>query len=463
MQAIALLFRRLYRWFCTALSLLAPILQAAVLLLLTLFGVSAAMADVLFLNRSYYVAYLLLFAALAGMLVFQSRYERRHIVLSQWKELKTGAIPSVWKDIRRLVRDRYFVSFFGVTLSLSLALSPFYIPLEAAVLGLQDSPIPAWRLTFNYLVHMGFPAEQMAVAPWLPTMGQHVLLIVLPNVLIVTATFLLMRRYCYRTLRDNEPILLEQEKTTSLPVRIVSTVGWLCVPLFGLPVLGVAAAVTVSLLSVLYAYAPLMLATVLIIVLLFWLVGACRRVRIRRKFLREFSRVCRQNGLTPQWQARPLLSVFRPFRPGLSLVLPTPRCVYAVKLVAAKRPLLPMLIEPDGDIVIQREARLSPRAMRGGMRGVHMPASSTSLFNWGLRYHLGFDTTALEQQYGDPYADEQRPVVRVLLVNPAPRQVRFGYDYDYKPVDNGDKVGDMMLWSGSGFCRHVELSLRDEA
>ena len=150
----------------------------------------------------------------------------------------------------------------------------------------------------------------------------------------------------------------------------------------------------------------------------FWLFFAFRALRIRRRFVKNLTRLCVEYGFTIEWMKRPYFSLFR-YRSGANFRLHANGRVYDCKFFGAMRRHWDMYFHESGKLKTRRAVRL---------RRVEM-------FCFTSEYDFAFESEH----------------VKVCIVAPVPKTISAGNDRWHRPIDTGTKVGDYRIFSSTGF------------
>lgn len=156
-----------------------------------------------------------------------------------------------------------------------------------------------------------------------------------------------------------------------------------------------------------------------LIALSLWLRGAIKRRRMRRRL----ERICRERGYTLTVRRGYYLSLLFPRREE-DLILTGPKPV-PVKLIACRNPLVRL------------------RLQEGTYTFYHKVGFGKMFFYVPVRHRFRF-------------TQEGR---RMLVLCPSTPNTAFGDMKTAAPADNGDRLGDAMLFTSTAFCNYLERSL----
>ncbi len=174
--------------------------------------------------------------------------------------------------------------------------------------------------------------------------------------------------------------------------------------------------------------ALLILQSIWPIVLLFLFILSFRAYRKRRALLKDLERICREKEYTLSGVRHPYLSVIR-FSAGESFSVETPDGRYSVKLIGGVRRMVPLILQTDGTGCFVH--RLCIRKFE--------------LLRYESVFTFGYDST-----------DK-----RILVINPIPKKVFLRDMGKTVLIDNGDRVGDFRIYTGSAFVNALERECLD--
>ena len=158
----------------------------------------------------------------------------------------------------------------------------------------------------------------------------------------------------------------------------------------------------------------------LLLALIRWIRAVCKR----REALRRLRSVCAENGYLLSPVRRPYLSLFFP-RAGEDFSVTARETRYSCKFIPALRRGLPLVLSEDGIARYVHDIRI---------RGV-------TLLSWSSTRRFG-------------YASDDR---RILLVNPVPAKLLGSFEGKTFPLDNGDRVGEYLVYTPGAFLHMLEL------
>ncbi|MBQ7171110.1 MAG: hypothetical protein IJR89_02410 [Clostridia bacterium] len=159
----------------------------------------------------------------------------------------------------------------------------------------------------------------------------------------------------------------------------------------------------------------------------FLFVALIRRIRAlskRRGALRRLRESCRENGFSLSPIRRPYRSLFR-LRAEEDFTVTARGVRYSCKLIPAVRRGLPLQLSGDGIARYIHNIRI---------RGV-------TLFSWSTTHRFGYET-------------EDK---KILIVNPVPAKLLGFFEGKPFPLDNGDRVGDYLVYTPGSFLHMLEL------
>lgn len=156
-----------------------------------------------------------------------------------------------------------------------------------------------------------------------------------------------------------------------------------------------------------------------LIALFLWLRAAVKRIRM----LRRLRRICREKGCSLTVRRNPYLSILFPGREEDMVVEGEER--YPVKLIACRNPLVRL------------------RLQEGIYTFYHKVGFGKMFFYVPVRHRFRF-------------TQEGR---RMLVLCPSTPNTAFGDMKTAAPADNGDRLGDAMLFTSTAFCHYLERSL----
>lgn len=144
----------------------------------------------------------------------------------------------------------------------------------------------------------------------------------------------------------------------------------------------------------------------------------CRAIRIRRRFLKNLKRTCREYGFTYTRIKRPYASLFR-LNHEVNFTLQANGKTYDCKFFASVRRHCPLFFHEDGVLHCTHSLRFR----------------RVEYLCWSTRYDFSF-------------ASEHE---KVCIVCPVPATVYAGDERWHRPIDTGMAVGGYRIFSSSGF------------
>ena len=150
----------------------------------------------------------------------------------------------------------------------------------------------------------------------------------------------------------------------------------------------------------------------------FWLWYALRALRIRRRFIKNLKRLCREYGFTLERIKRPYSSLFF-YREGANFRLHANAKTYDCKFFGAMRRHWEMYFREDGTLTTARALRF---------RRVEF-----------LRF---------SSVYEFDFASEHK---KICIVAPVPNVISAGCNSWNRPIDTGTRVGEYRIFSSTGF------------
>jgi len=150
----------------------------------------------------------------------------------------------------------------------------------------------------------------------------------------------------------------------------------------------------------------------------FWLVFALRALRIRRKFVKNLTRLCVERGFQIEWMKRRYFSLFH-YRSGANFRLHANGKTYDGKFFGAMRRHWDMYFHESGKLKTRRAVRLR----------------RVELFCFTSEYDFHFESEH----------------VKVCIVAPVPKVISAGNEHWHRPIDTGAQVGEYHIFSSTGF------------
>ncbi len=153
-------------------------------------------------------------------------------------------------------------------------------------------------------------------------------------------------------------------------------------------------------------------------ILVFWLVFLLRAVRIRRRFLKNLRKLCRDYGFRTERVRRAYRSLFF-HREGANLRIHAGGKCYDVKFFGAIRRHWELFFDEHGTVRCTHALRFR----------------RVEFLRFTTEYDFSFESDA----------------VKICLVAPVPKVIYAGNDKWHRPIDTGMAVGEYRIFSSNGF------------
>jgi len=199
-----------------------------------------------------------------------------------------------------------------------------------------------------------------------------------------------------------------------LLVMVIYALGGLCL-YFAVPTFYSLWAILAKIGSIRW-WLPLFL--VLVLIGGFWLFFALRALRVRRKFVKNLTRLCVEYGFELEWVKHPYLSLFH-YRHGANFRLRANGKTYDGKFFGAMRRHWDMYFHENGTLKTRRAFRFR----------------RVEFFCFTSEYDFHFES---EHE-------------KICIVAPVPNTISAGNERWNRPIDTGAKVGEYRIFSSTGF------------
>lgn len=151
-----------------------------------------------------------------------------------------------------------------------------------------------------------------------------------------------------------------------------------------------------------------------------------RALSKRRKFLRGLRRVCRERGFELSQVRRPYLSVFADGK-GSFFTVTAGSKTYDVRLLSCVSRSTVMAFSPSGE----------------GVSEVPVKLRGATLFAFRTRFPFTVEKTAPDS-------------IPLVVLVPVPGKLLIGEEGSLREGDTGDRVGEYIIYNGSGFLNALE-------
>ncbi|MBQ8340044.1 MAG: hypothetical protein IJY16_06330 [Clostridia bacterium] len=223
----------------------------------------------------------------------------------------------------------------------------------------------------------------------------------------------------------------EKTKRQHLGFRIFFVFG---AALIVLPVLLLLLTEAVGLIAAMGVWALLIPVALVLIGVLIYFMRYLRAVRIRRRFYRSLTKICRQTGAEITEWYRPYRSIFH-LGERHTFTLWHKGRRYDCQMVAGLKRRNPLYFSDTG-YVENRHIFNMPRLR------VHLLTNDRPML---------FEYTTRQR-----YAFEGEGGQKILIVSPITNEIYTGNTVSHKPADVGERIGEYTLYNGSGFLNAIE-------
>lgn len=258
----------------------------------------------------------------------------------------------------------------------------------------------------------------------------------LAHILGLITGFTYRKKYPYKKQDDRRSPEIAFVVHTSKYALIYALGGIFCGFLYG-------AATSLPALAYVILVALLSSPAVVIIVLLFFGLRALNAMRKRRKFLKDFEKICEERHLRMPRIEAPYRSLFR-MRDGADFVLLLNGKKYTCKLLSTMRPYMLHRISPDGTV-----ARVHRIFLR-------FHAATRYGFNGHTTYREGVELGETRSSFA--FEGEG---TKIVIYNPCPKVAQGVSQTGLFNLDNGLFVGKYKFYTGTGFCNALSRDCLD--
>ncbi|MBQ2734856.1 MAG: hypothetical protein IJF33_03405 [Clostridia bacterium] len=234
----------------------------------------------------------------------------------------------------------------------------------------------------------------------------------------------------------------KKEKKYGIGSFFLRLFGYALLYLLALPMVTTVVAVLISMFGIfaLIVITPVLFVPILLVIAWFYL----RALRYRRKFLKKLKKLCKEQGFELFDCKHPYRSVFRDGK-GYTFGVSAHGKNYYCRLLASVRRSNRLTIDEDGTymrnvgIIRTFEPRI---AMTGGFAQAAKPVKDED------RDVLSY-TSTVDYHFE---ADGEK----VLILNPVPKRVLRKMQNTTREVDNGDRIGGYLVYTGNAFIRSLQ-------
>ncbi|MBR2020433.1 MAG: hypothetical protein IKA05_08560 [Clostridia bacterium] len=234
----------------------------------------------------------------------------------------------------------------------------------------------------------------------------------------------------------------KKQRKYSFGSFLLRLLGYMLIYVWVIPMAAVTLAVLINLLGIarLLLVTPLFFVPLLAVIVWFYL----RALRYRGKFIRKLKRICLENGFELFDCRRPYRSIFRDTN-GYCFGVTAHGKTYYCRLLASVKRGNQMILDENGTctrvagLLRTFQARMTSV---GGYVQAEMPAKD------GEREILSY-TTSIDYRFE---ADGEK----LLILNPVPKKVLRKVQNTTREVDNGDRIGEYLVYTGNAFIRSLQ-------